>query len=314
MIRLIVRRLLLAIPILFVVLLITFLLLRVGGGDPSSAILGVGGTPQQRAEIRSELNLDKPVWVQFGIYLGSLLTGNLGNSLVDQGQSVVGIIVQRLPVTLSVVIGALLLSIVVGTIVGTWAAIKGGWVDRISQVLSLLGFAIPGFWLALVLIIVFTVQLRWFPTSGYVAFGQDPVAWFSHLVLPVLALSATSIAAIALQTRSAMLDALSQEHIRTLTAAGVSRRSIVFRHALKGASPTIVSVAGLQFIGLLGAVIFVEEVFGLSGIGRLSVDSALNSDFTVLEGLVLFLALFVILANLIVDVAIAALSPKVRMS
>jgi peptide/nickel transport system permease protein len=313
MLQIVIRRLLQSIPIALVVRVGTFLLIRVGGGDPTATILGISATAEQRAALRETLGLDDPLLTQLGRYLGEVFTGELGDSYVSK-RSVISILTQALPVTLSVTLLAVAVAFLLGIPLGILAARRGGMTDRVIQSGTVLFMAIPGFWLALMLMVGFAVQLHWFPTSGYVAFDRDAAEWARHIALPVVALCSAAVAALCLQTRARFVDIFDQDFIRTLRAAGVSNRSIVFRHALKNAGGTIVTVGGLQFIGLLGGVMFVEQVFALPGIGRIAVQAATQHDFPILQGIVLALLLLVVITNLVVEIARAVVNPKVRLT
>jgi peptide/nickel transport system permease protein len=307
------RRLAQSVPVGLTVLILTFVLVRIGGGDPTATILGVSGTNEQRAALRQELGLNDSVLTQLGRYFGAVLRGDFGESYVSK-RPISEMIAQSVPVTLSVTLVALGVAFVLGVPLGIAAARRGGLVDRVIQAVTVFFMAVPGFWLALMLMVAFAVGLGWFPTSGFVRLDRDPAEWARHLVLPVAALCATAVAAIALQTRARFIDILEQDFVRTLRAAGVSQRSIVFRHALKNAAGTIVTVGGLQFIGLLGGVMFIEQVFALPGLGRIAVQAATQHDFPVLQAIVLVLMVLVVVTNLLVEFARAAVNPKVRLS
>jgi peptide/nickel transport system permease protein len=314
MLRLVLRRLLQSIPIALAVLAVTFLLIRLGGGDPSGAILGVSGTVEQRAQLREELGLNRPIINQFGTYLNQLAHGHLGNSLINQ-EPVGTTIQQSLPVTLSTTLGALLVSLVIGVPLGMLIAIRAGRFDRVVQVITVLFSALPGFWLALILIVFFSVRLGWLPTSGYSTLAEYGfTAWLKSIVLPIAALACVSTAAITLQTRARVIDVLEQDFIRNLRASGVSSRRIIGKHVLKNIGGTIATVAGLQFIGLLGAVVLIEQVFALPGIGRLAVNAALQYDYTTLQAIVVVVTLLVVATNLIIELLRAWLTPRARLS
>jgi peptide/nickel transport system permease protein len=311
--RIVLRRLLQSIPIGLIVLVGTFILIRVGGGDPTATILGISATAEQRAELRETLGLNDPLFTQLLRYVGEVFTGDFGDSYVSK-RPVVAVLLQALPVTLSVTLLAVTVAFIVGIPLGILAARRGGVTDRVIQSSTVLFMAIPGFWLALMLMVGFAVRLRWFPTSGYVAFERDALGWIQHVTLPVVALCSAAVAALCLQTRARFVDIFDQDFIRTLRAAGVPTRSIVFRHALKNAGGTIVTVGGLQFIGLLGGVMFVEQVFALPGIGRIAVQAATQHDFPILQGIVVVLMVLVVITNLVVEIARAAVNPKVRLA
>jgi peptide/nickel transport system permease protein len=217
-------------------------------------------------------------------------------------------------VTLSIVVVSIALMTVLAALLGIAAAVRGGWLDRVIQVGSVVGFAMPNFWLALLLVIFFAINLRWLPATGYVSITASPQAWAASLVLPVLALAFSGIASASQQVRGAIIDALRQDYVRTLRARGVSRRSILFRHALRNAMPAALTVLSVQFIALLGGAAIIERVFAIPGMGSLTVTSALGGDVPMLMGIVVTLVVLVILVNVAIDVINAWVNPKVRIS
>jgi peptide/nickel transport system permease protein len=305
------RRLLLAVPLLFAVSALSFLLLSLAPGDAANQILGPHATPEQYAALRRELGLDLPVYEQYWHWLRHALTGDLGTSIVT-GQAVTQAIWERLPVTVSLIVASLLVTVVVGGGMGVFSAIRGGRAGRVADGLALVGFSLPAFWVGAELIVLFAVKLTWFPATGYVPISQSPVDWLRSLVLPVIALSLYGIAATAKQTREAMLDALASEHIRMAWANGLPARSIFFRHALRNASIPVVTVLGLVAVALLGGTLFVENVFALPGLGSLVVNGAIQGDLPVVQGVAVTFTLVVVLVNLLIDLAYSWLNPKVR--
>lgn len=311
--RIVLRRLLLSIPLLVAVSAMVFLLTSIVPGDPSQQVLGPNATLEQRAELRHELGLDRPVFEQYREWVGGAIQGDLGASLITR-QPVEEAIVERLPVTLSLVIGTLLVSVVVGVGLGIASAVRGGFAGRLLDALSMLGLAIPVFWLGAELIVIFAVKLGWFPVTGYVTFATSPTEWFRSLVLPVVSLAVVGIAQLSKFTREAMLDALGSEYVRMARANGISRASIVFRHAFKSAAVQVVTLTGLVTISLLIGTVFVETVFALPGLGSLIVNSVNAHDLPMVQGIAVVFALIVIAVNLVVDVAYVLLNPKVRVS
>jgi peptide/nickel transport system permease protein len=311
LVRVVVRRLLLAIPLLLLVSMLSFVLVSLTPGDAATQILGVSATPAAIAKLRHQLGLDEPLYQQYWDWLRHAVTGDFGTSIYS-GQTVTGAIDGRLPTTLWLIAGSLLVSLVLGVGFGMLSAIRGGVTGRGVDARSLLGFALPAFWVAAELIALFAVKLHWFPATGYVPLAQSPSQWLRSLVLPVFALSLGGIAAIAKQTREAMLDVLGGEHIRMAWANGIRARSIYFRHALKNAALPVVTVLGIQAVTLLGGTVLVETVFALPGLGSLVVNASLQHDLPVVQGVTIYFTVIVVFVNLLIDLAYAWLNPRVR--
>ncbi len=309
-VRVIVRRLVLAVPLLFVVSATSYLLLSLSPGDAANQILGPHADPQQYAALRRALGLDLPVYEQYWHWLRHALTGDLGTSLLT-GQTVTGAISDHLPVTAALIVGSLLVSGVVGTGLGAFSAIRGGYADRVATTLSLVGYSLPAFWVGAELVVLFAVRLKWFPATGYVPIAQSPGDWFRSLVLPVVALSLYGIAATARQAREAMLDVLSSEHVRMAWANGLPARSIYLRHALRNAALPVVTVLGVTAVGLLGGTVLVETVFALPGLGTLVVNGALQGDLPTVQGVAVAFTLIVVLVNLAIDLVYTWLNPRI---
>jgi peptide/nickel transport system permease protein len=300
-----------AVPLLFVVSALTFVLVSLTPGNAAEEILGTRATADEYAALNRELGLNLPLYQQYWDWLGRALHGSLGESIFTH-QAVTQIIGQRLPVTLSLLVGSLLVSMVLGVSLGVFSALRGGATGRAVDALALVGFSLPAFWVGAELIVIFAVWRNWFPATGYVPLDVSPVGWLHSLVLPVFALSLYGIAATAKQTREAMLDVLASDYIRMARANGIPRRSVIFRHALRNASIRIVTVLGLQAIGLLGGTVLVENVFALPGLGSLMVTSVTQHDLSVVAGMVVYFTLIVVVINLVVDLAYTWLNPKVR--
>lgn len=309
--RVIVRRLLIAVPLIFAVSALSFVLASLTPGDAAQAILGADAPPRAYEQLKHQLGLDLPLYEQYWRWLSNALHGDLGSSVLTN-ESVSHALNSRLAVTLQLIVGALLISIFVGIPLGILSAVRGGVVARLADAIALLGFAVPAFWLAAQLISVFAVKLHWFPPTGYVSFGDAPGQWVRSLALPVVALGLAGIAAMAKQTRDAMLDALGSEYIRMARANGIRRRSIVFRYALKNAALPVLTILGLQAVWLLGGTVFVENVFGLPGMGSLAVNATLRHDLPVVQGIVVYFTVMVVAVNLIVDIAYTYFNPRVR--
>jgi peptide/nickel transport system permease protein len=311
MTRLVVRRLVLAVPLLFAVSVLTFVLTALAPGDPAATILGASASPEKIAELRRQLGLDEPLWTQYWHWLSNAVHGNLGESLITS-QSVTSALATRLPVTLSLVTCAALLASVLGVALGMFSALRGGFLGRATDVLAMFGFAIPNFWLGLVLVDLFAVQHRLLPATGYVSISDSLWGWLRGLVLPVITLAVVGITGITKQTRDAIRDVMNQDYIAALRADGVPESSIIFRHALRNAAIPIVTLIGVFFIGMLGGTVLVESVFVMPGLGSLAVSSAQTGDLPMLQGIVVVFCVIVIVANLLVDVIYGLLNPRVR--
>jgi peptide/nickel transport system permease protein len=313
----VIRRLALSIPLLLAVSALVFILESLTSGNIAVTLLGLPSTSGLPASAYSrlehQLGIDKPLWTQYWDWLDHALHGDLGNSLITK-EPVVRIIDQRLPVTMSLLIGALIIGVVVGVTLGVLGAVSGGALGKVVDVLAMAGWVIPVYWLAAELVIIFAVKLGWLPATGYVSFSQSVTDWFRALILPVLALSLGPIGMIAKFTREAMLDALSSEYIRMARASGLSPTSIVLRHSLKSAAIPVVTAVGLWAVGLLAGTVFVETVFSLPGLGSGMVSAAQQHDVTVVQGIAVFFTLIIVIVNLGVDVAYGVLNPKVHVS
>jgi len=307
------KRIVVSVVLLWAVATFTFLLLQLMPGDPAAIILGGQGTPAQLAHVRTELGLNRPLFVQYGSWLGRVVHGDLGHSVIS-GQSVISILNQRAPVTVSLAVAGVLVSLVIGVVLGVLAAVRGGWVDRTVRLVTAAGVALPNFWLGALLVVIFSVWLRLLPAVGYASFVSAPLSWVRDMVLPVAAIAAASVAGIARQTRVSMLAALQSEYVQTLRGVGLPMRSIIYKHALRNASIPIVTIVGLLFVGLLGGAVLVEQVFALPGLGQETVQAIANHDIPVLQGLVIYTTLIVLVVNLMIDLAYAWLNPKVRYS
>lgn len=281
-----------------------FLMVRILPGDPARVIAGVLATEQDVQRIRVELGLDEPLPVQAGIFLRDLAQGDLGVS-ARTSNPVLAEIGARLPATLSLATAGMLLAVAIGIPLGAWAAARAGSAaDLLVSTLVLFGISLPVYWLGLMLIILFSIRLRWLPAAG----AEGPLS----LILPAFTLAAFSVAFIARITRSSMLEVLRQDYVRTAHAKGVGRREVEWRHALRNALPPVVTVIGLQFGELLGGAILTETVFGWPGLGRLLVDSIFARDYPMVQGLVIVFAAMFAVVNLIVDLTYERIDPRVR--
>ncbi|GAA1001805.1 ABC transporter permease [Subtercola frigoramans] len=307
----ILRRLLLSIPLLFVASIITFVLQAFVPGDPARTLLGLNATPEQYQALRESLHLNEPILTQYWLYLSDALRGQFGTSIFT-GEPVVDTIGQRLPVTLSLIVAATLVATIIGVLFGVFSATRGPVVRRLVDVSSLVGNALPNFWVALVLVAIFAIGMGAFPATGYSDLADSPSDWALSLVLPVIALSLGGIALVAKVTRDGMLTTLQLDHIRTLRASGVGRRSLIWKHSLRNSGIAVVTVIGLTLISFVSGSILIENVFALPGLGTLIVTATNKHDVPVVQGLAITFTLIVIVTNLIVDVVYGLLNPKVR--
>ncbi len=314
MLRFVVSRLAAVLPVLFVVSCVVFLILRLAPGDPAAVIAGNSATTADIEQIRAKLGLDRSLPVQFGIWLGRVVQGDLGYSYF-LNKPVAELIAQRLEPTASLAIGTILMAVLIAVPLGAIAASRmGGWVDRALSVVSVAGFSIPVFVTGYVLIYLFSIQLDWLPVQGYRPLGgkEGLAGWARHLILPWAALSIIYVALIARITRAAVSEALTEDYIRTARAKGVSEHVVLIRHALRNAAVPIVTVIGIGVALLIGGVVVTETVFAIPGLGSLTVDVVLNRDFPVIQGLVMFFAVVYVLINLLVDLSYLALDPRIR--
>ncbi|WP_134322236.1 ABC transporter permease [Cumulibacter soli] len=306
------RRLLSAVITLVIVMTITFLMLHMTSGDPARAAAGPDADEATVAEARERLGLNKPLYAQYFLWAGNVLQGDFGRSFV-QGRDVMDIIMDRLPVTASLILLSLVFAIVISVPLGIIAATRRGRLtDRFAVVASSLGIAIPDFFLGLLLVLGLAVSIPMFPATGYVEFTADPVGWYQHLVLPAITLGTGVAAELTRHIRASLGDVLELDYIRTATAKGVGRRSVVFKHGFRNASMPVVTVMGVQISRLLGSTVVVETVFNLNGLGSQIIKSILERDIPVVLGIGIFSAFVVLIVNLLVDLSYGWLSPKVR--
>lgn len=312
MFRRVIVRLLWAVPVLFIVTMGTFLLLELAPGDAAQTLAGEDATPEEVEEIREKLGLNQPVWWRYLLFIGNALQGDFGSSL-SNSKPVLMTILECLPVTLSLLVLVLLTSVVVAVPLGVLAALRANrFLDRAIVVFTSVGLAVPSFLLALLLVVVFTFQLDLLPPTGFVPLERDPGKWLLHLILPVAALASTPIAELARMTRGSMRDALEQDYLRTAWAKGMLGRQVVIKHALRNAVIPIVTTVGLQAARIVGGTLIIERVFNIPGLGALTINAVIAQDATMLMGIVLFIALAVVLINLLVDISYIWLNPRLR--
>ena len=302
----ILRRILLAIPTLFGVLVVAFLVLQVAPGDPVQAMVGERADSATVARLRAQLHLDEPLVKRFGIYVGDIVKGDLGRSYITD-RPISRDIKERFPKTLQLAGAAMLLAALVGVTLGIFSAAKpGGFADRFALVLAYVGISFPVYWVGLLLILLFAVTLHWLPPSGF--------GGIKFLILPALTLGMRSIAFLARMTRSAMLDALNSDFIRTARAKGLREGMITLRHGFRNALIPVITVLGLDFGAYLTGSILTETIFGWPGIGRYVVNAIARRDLPAIQGSVLFLSTVFVLVNLLTDLAYAKADPRVRLS
>lgn len=298
------KRFLLAIPVLLGVSLVVFAMIRLIPGDPAQVMAGQAATQEVVTEIRRSLGLDRPIVVQYAIFVRNAIRGDLGRSLFN-GAPVVDELVQRFPRTVRLALASMLVAALIGIPVGIVSATRHlSWTDSLVMVLALAGVSMPVFWLGLNLILIFAVRLQWLPAIGH-------ETW-RHLILPSVTLGAASAAIIARMTRSSMLEVLRQDYVRTARAKGVAEPSVVRRHALRNALIPVVTIVGLQLGTLLSGAVLTESVFAWPGVGRLLVDAVLARDYPVIQGAVLLIATMFVALNVLVDIVYAMLDPRIR--
>src|SRR5689334_7620180 len=307
-----VRRVLAAIPVMGVVALIVFLLLRLTPGDPAAILAGDNATPAQLERIRTSLGLNEPLYIQFFTWINKLLHGDLGVSLISN-VPVLKMISQRIEPSISLAVATIILSVVVAVPLGVIAAWKQGtWIDRFVMGLSVLGFSVPVFVIGYILIQLFAIDLRWLPVQGFKSIANGFGPFLERLVLPTLALSFIYVALIARMTRASMLDVLGEDYVRTARAKGIAEIAVLFRHALRNAAVPVITVIGTGFALLISGVVVTESVFNIPGIGRLTVDAVLARVYPVIQAMILLTSLLYVAINLLIDLAYTLLDPRIR--
>ena len=309
-----IRRLLAAIPTMVLVTLAVFVILRLSPGGPAVAMLGQQASPESVAQLNHQLGLDQPLYVQYLTWLGNALRGDLGRSAFGN-QPVSELIAQRVAPTLELSLLALVVALVIGLTAGMLAAIRHNTsVDALSSLLAILGVSTPSFWLAILAVLVFSIDLKWLPALGYVSPTTDLATNLKDMVLPSATLGVILAAVITRMTRASMLDTLYQDYVRTARAKGLQEYSVLLRHAFANALIPIVTLLGLQLGGLLSGAVIIESIFSLPGNGQLLVTSIFNRDFPVVQGVVVVIAIVFIVVNLIVDIIYAAIDPRIRLA
>lgn len=300
------------IPTLVIVAMISFLLIHLVPGDPAIAMLGGDATPEQLSALRRDMGLDQPLFYQFVAWCSRVLRGNLGQSYY-LGRPVAQAIAERLPATFSLAVLALAFAVAIGVPSGIAAAVNhNSMLDQLVMGVALLGVSLPGFWVGLSLILMFSVKLGLLPTGGYIPFSENPVGCLVHMIMPAVSLGFLQAGLIARMARSSMLEVIGQDYVRTAKAKGLMPRSVVMKHALRNAAVPIVTVVGNSFSVLLGGAAVVETVFTYPGLGRLVVLAVQRRDYPLVQGAILFLAATCVLVNLLVDLCYCFIDPRIR--
>jgi peptide/nickel transport system permease protein len=306
------QRLALAVPTLLILSVFVFLLQHLLPGDPAEAMAGEDLDPQALEEVRHKYGLDLPVWLQYLRWFGNALRGDLGMSMRND-MPVVELLLSKLEITAQLAVVSMLIAVAIGIPLGILAASrKGTWLDSLASLFALTGISIPHFWLGIMLVLAFSVNLNWFPASGYVPFSEDPQRYVLSMVLPSIVLG-TGIAGVLMRhMRSAMLQSLSADYIRTARAKGLSERRVVFRHAFRNALMPVVTLGAIEFGQLLAGAVLTEQIFSIPGFGKLLVDGVLYRDYLVVQGLVLVSAVIFVAVNLVADLLYFLINPRLR--
>jgi peptide/nickel transport system permease protein len=313
MLRFIGKRLLAIIPVVVVVTFVVFLLMEIPPGDAANTIAGDGASEEQVQAIRTELRLDEPFFQRYAAWLGDAVQGDFGNSYTSK-EPVIDMILDRAPVTLSLGLVSLVMGIGLGVVLGVIGAIRPrGFVDRGITALSSVMLAVPSFWLALVLILIFAVNNPIFPTIGYAdLFEEGPYEWLRHLILPAIALSLSAAATIALQLKAALVAEEGSDYLLAARAKGLTRSSLLFKHSFKNAAVPVVTILGFRVATLLGGTVIIETIFVLPGLGLLAQQSAVSRDVPVVLGILTVTSIFIMVVNVLVDASYGYLNPKLK--
>ena len=312
MIAFVARRLIQMLPVLLLVMAMVFVVFRLIPGDPAQLILGSNPNPEALAALRSKMGLDQPIPVQFARWLSSAIRGDLGTSRIDD-QPVLTLVLSKFPVTFELAFVSMVLGCLIGIPAGIISAVKrDSWVDLVARVVGLFGFSVPNYWLAILLVIIFTLKLGWLPPAGYAAPSENLQAHLRYLILPAITMSLPIAAEQMRFLRASMLDVINQDYIRTARAKGLDPRLVVVRHALKNALIPFLTITGLQFGFLLGGSVVIEQIFSWPGIGWLTYQSISSRDYAVVQGTVLLGAVGFLLINLLVDIGYSVLDPRIR--
>jgi len=306
----IIRRVILSIPILIGITIVVFLIMHAVPGDPVRLMLGERATPEMIAKLRHELGLDRPIYVQYFVWLSYLVRGNLGTSIVT-GRPVLSMITERIPATLELTLTSLVISAVVAVFLGTLAALhRGSWVDQLTRFFALFGISMPYFWFGLMLLLIFSFRLGWLPM-----YGRGGPIWtlngLKHAILPIIVLSLSNIALLMRITRSTMLDVLGEDYIKTAKGKGLPEKIVIYKHALRNALIPVVTILALRMAYTFGGAVVTETVFAWPGMGRLIVEAIYQRDIPVVQGVTLMFGIIVMFANLVADILYAYLDPRI---
>jgi peptide/nickel transport system permease protein len=308
----ILRRMLETIPVLVIVAVFVFIMLRITPADPAAILAGDSASAEQIEAIRRQLGLDQPMVSQFFIWAGNVLSGNLGESFFFK-KSVASLIGERIEPTLSLALFTMLIAVGIAVPMGVIAAHRqGSWIDRIIMGFSVIGFSIPVFVIGYILIYIFAIWLNWLPVQGYQRISEGIGGWAQRLILPSVTLSVIYIALIARMTRTSMIDILSEDYVRTARAKGQIETKVLFRHALKNAAIPIVTVIGISIALLIGGVVVTETVYTIPGLGRLTVDAVLARDYPTIQAVILLFSFVYVMVNLVIDLIYSLLDPRIR--
>lgn len=307
-----VRRILETIPVMLIVAVLVFMMLRLAPGDPASIIAGDAATTADIADIRKALGLDEPIIKQFFIWAGNMLTGDLGESFAYK-RTVESLVLERLEPTVALATLTIIMACVIAVPLGTLAAYRqGSWTDRVVMGMSVIGFSVPVFVIGYILIYVFSVKLGWFPVQGYQRISEGFGGFIHRLILPSLALSVIFVALIARMTRTSVLEVLNEDYVRTARAKGLSEFRVVVQHALRNAAVPIVTVIGIAIAVLIGGVVVTESVFAIPGLGSLTVDAVLARDYPTVQAVILLFSFAYVLINLAIDLIYTIVDPRIR--
>lgn len=292
---------------------IVFALMLANSENVARNILGDEASLEQLAAKKVELGLNNPLLLQYGQWLLNAVQGDFGKSWFN-AESVGYLLINRVPVTLSIAVGTVIASTLVSLVMGVAAAVYRGWLDRVIQIVSVVGLVFPGFWLALVLVTKLSIEWNLIPATGYIAFGESPFGWMQSLLLPVFSLAFGAVAGLSQQVRSATIAVLEMDFVRTLRSRGLSETSVLFRHVLRNAAPPTLTVLSLNFIGLMSGAVMIEQVFALPGLGSIAVEATGVGDIPIVVGAVVISVVIVVIVNLVIDLINGWLNPKVRLS
>lgn len=309
-----IRRILQALPVLFGITLISFTIIHLAPGDPAALLIDPEASTEDVLRIRAALGLDQPIYVQYVKWLGNLLRGDLGRSFLD-GQPVLQKILEVLPNTIQLTLTAFVLSLTLGIIIGVISATRRySVVDHVSTVFAFFGISMPNFWFGLMLILIFSLQLRWLPSHGMHTLGVKPnfLDTASHMVLPVMVLGLEGLASISRYMRSSLLEVIRQDYIRTARAKGLAERVVIYKHAIKNALLPVITILGLSLPGLVGGAFIIETLFAWPGMGRLGVQSVFTRDYPTIMGINLMASTLTVLFNLLADLAYALADPRIK--